>query len=143
MALEISEMSTLMFNVEDAEEELLCRALYVDEDDIDVDESQPPATAEEYLKRVMKEAQQIKDVARGDFFWIISRLLNNWHLLQYCVLSNIVENSVHLNWQEICNLHYCYLTGNFNPYWLSQILINLALATVHKRPWRNTGTISK
>ena len=68
MALEISEMSTLMFNVEDAEEELLCRALYVDEDDIDVDESQPPATAEEYLKRVMKEAQQIKDVARGDFF---------------------------------------------------------------------------
>ena len=58
-------MSTLMFNVEDAEEELLCRALYVDEDDIDVDESQPPATAEEYLKRVMKEAQQIKDVARA------------------------------------------------------------------------------
>ena len=43
------------------------QALYVEDgDDDDGDESQPPATAQEYLRRVMKEAKQVDFVGIGN-----------------------------------------------------------------------------
>ena len=58
------------FAQEDAEEELLSKALYVDCEDIDsatFDSSKPPATAEEYLKGVIREAAAIEDVRIGKY----------------------------------------------------------------------------
>ena len=54
------------FEASEAEEQLLAKALYVDEGDEDeVDVNQPPATAQEYLRRVIKEAKQVVDVGVG------------------------------------------------------------------------------
>lgn len=56
----------LSFAQDDAEEELLAKALYVDDaKDVSVpfDPNKPPATAEEYLKSVMKEAQNLDGVS--------------------------------------------------------------------------------
>jgi hypothetical protein len=39
----------------------------------ELDESRPPATAEEYLRRVMKEAKRVEDVGVGNltqFFYL-------------------------------------------------------------------------
>ena len=59
----------LTFAQEDAEEELLSRALYVgDDEDIGsapFDSSKPPATAEEYIKGVMREAKTLDGVSIG------------------------------------------------------------------------------
>ena len=58
----------LSFAQDDAEEELLAKALYVDDaKDVSVpfDPNKPPATAEEYLKSVMKEAQNLDGVSIG------------------------------------------------------------------------------
>lgn len=55
----------LTFAQEDAEEQLLSKALYVDCEDLDsaqFDSSKPPATAEEYLKGVIREANALEDV---------------------------------------------------------------------------------
>ena len=44
------------------------QALYVEDgNEDDGDESQPPATAQEYLRRVMKEAKQVDFVGIGNF----------------------------------------------------------------------------
>lgn len=56
----------LTFAQEDAEEELLSKALYVEnsnETSVPYDPSKPPATAEEYLKSVMHEAKHLEGVA--------------------------------------------------------------------------------
>ena len=59
----------LTFAQEDAEEELLSRALYVDDDeDLDVapfDSRKPPATGEEYIKGVIREAKTLEGVSIG------------------------------------------------------------------------------
>ena len=59
----------LTFAQEDAEEQLLSKALYVDcDEDLDsapFDSTKPPATAEEYLKGVIREAKALEDVGVG------------------------------------------------------------------------------
>ena len=67
-------MSKFVFkHDDDDEEELQGQVCFVPDDDVDVDvdaedESNPPASVEEYLKRVMKEARKIKDVGVGNYF---------------------------------------------------------------------------
>ena len=60
----------LTFAQEDAEEELLSKALYVDEGDLDsstLDPNKPPATAEEYIKGVIHEARKLDGVSIGTY----------------------------------------------------------------------------
>ena len=60
---------SLTFAQEDAEEQLLSKALYVDCEDLDsaqFDSTKPPATAEEYLKGVIREANALEDVGIGN-----------------------------------------------------------------------------
>jgi hypothetical protein len=58
---------SLALQADDVEEQLLARALYVEDDDGDagVDESLPPTTGQEYLRRVMREAKKVEDVCVG------------------------------------------------------------------------------
>ena len=62
-------MASLVFEQDDKEEELLAQALYVDEDRLDVDEDdqRPPASGEEYLKKVVRESKKFKFVETGNF----------------------------------------------------------------------------
>ena len=61
----------LSFAQEDAEEELLAKALYVDNND---DKSGPfdatyqPSTAEDYIKGVMREAKSMGEVSIGTYY---------------------------------------------------------------------------
>ena len=59
----------LTFAQDDAEEELLSKALYVDDcdnpDKTPYDPNKPSATAEEYLKGVVREAKMLDDVSIG------------------------------------------------------------------------------
>ena len=67
--VKIPEMA-FSFAQDDAEEELLAKALYVeDASDASVpfDPTKPPATAEEYLKSVMQEAKHLEGVAIGKY----------------------------------------------------------------------------
>ena len=77
----------LSFAQEDAEEELLAKALYVDNND---DKSGPfdatyqPSTAEDYLKGVMREAKSIGEVSIGTYLsersvadWVNERILKS------------------------------------------------------------------
>ena len=60
----------LSFAQDDAEEELLAKALYVDDTgDVSVPfkPNKPPATAEEYLKSVMNEAKHLDGVSIGKY----------------------------------------------------------------------------
>jgi len=56
-------MASLVFDHEDAEEKLLAQALFVNDVDLgDEDDllEQPPATGEEYLRKVVREANKLK-----------------------------------------------------------------------------------
>ena len=57
-------MASLVFEQDDKEEQLLAQALYVDEDQLDVDDDDqgPPASGEEYLKKVVRESKKLKFV---------------------------------------------------------------------------------
>ena len=64
-------MSKFVFKHDDDDEELQGQVCFVPDDDVDLDaedESNPPASVEEYLKRVMKEARKSKDVNVGNYF---------------------------------------------------------------------------
>lgn len=63
------------FAQDDAEEELLTKALYVEDGSdasVPFDPTKPPATAEEYLKSVMQEAKHLEGVAIGKYsqYWV-------------------------------------------------------------------------
>ena len=61
----------LSFAQEDAEEELLAKALYVDNNDDGsgpFDATYQPSTAEDYLKGVMREAKSIGEVSIGTYY---------------------------------------------------------------------------
>ena len=60
----------LSFAQEDAEEELLAKALYVDNNDESgpFDAKYQPSTAEDYLKGVMREAKSIGEVSIGTYY---------------------------------------------------------------------------
>ena len=62
-------MASIVFEQDDKEEELLAQALYVDEDGLDVDDQddRPPASGEEYLKKVVRESKKLKFVETGKF----------------------------------------------------------------------------
>ena len=61
-------MASLVFEQDDADDQLLAQALYVAEEDI-VDEVQerPPATGEEYLKQVVRQAKRLEFATTGKF----------------------------------------------------------------------------
>ncbi len=58
------------FEAAEAEEDMLQRALGVGdgggEEEDEEDDSAPPTTGEEYLRRVMREAKRLDDVATGE-----------------------------------------------------------------------------
>ena len=58
---------SLTFAQEDAEEELLSKALYIDEDldSTPFDSAKLPATGEEYLRSVIREAKTLEGVSIG------------------------------------------------------------------------------
>ena len=75
--LYFTDMASLVFEQDDKEEELLAQALYVDEDRLDVDEDdqRPPASGEEYLKKVVRESKKFKFVETGNFcFFFIPKV---------------------------------------------------------------------
>ena len=64
----------MAFQQEDAEEELLAQALYVDENDLGEDDDQniPPTSGEEYLRKVVKESKKLQFATTGTFSSIIN-----------------------------------------------------------------------
>ena len=56
------DMASLVFDQEDAEEQILAQALYVNEIDLvdDDEQERPPATGEEYLRKVVREAKKLQ-----------------------------------------------------------------------------------
>ena len=62
-------MASLVFEQDDADDQLLAQALYVAEEDIVDDEVQerPPATGEEYLKQVVRQAKRLEFATTGKF----------------------------------------------------------------------------
>ena len=66
-------MASLVFDQEDAEEEILSQALYVNEidlvDDDDDERERPPATGEEYLRKVVREAKKLQFATTGNIWF--------------------------------------------------------------------------
>jgi len=84
------------FEASEAEEQLLAKALYVDEGDEDKadDLNQPPATAQEYLRRVIKEAKQVEDVGVGKLTFLFPQLFNdnpNFSLVKNFITTYIIK----------------------------------------------------
>ena len=61
-------MSKVAFEQDDAEDQILAQALYVDQEDLGAEEDQeqvPPSTGEEYLKQVVRQAKKLDFVTTG------------------------------------------------------------------------------
>ena len=60
-------MASLIFDREQDEDQLLTQALYIDDNEIDDIEGsdKPPATGEEYLRKVVKERRKCDDTSTG------------------------------------------------------------------------------
>ena len=65
-------MASLVFDQEDAEEQILAQALYVNEIDLvdDDEQERPPATGEEYLRKVVREAKKLQFSTTGNIFML-------------------------------------------------------------------------
>ena len=54
-------MASIVFDREDADDQVLAQALYVNEADLgDEDTDQPPASGEEYLRQVVRQANKLQ-----------------------------------------------------------------------------------
>ena len=56
-------MASIVFDREDADDQVLAQALYVNEADLgdeDTDQEQPPASGEEYLRQVVRQANKLQ-----------------------------------------------------------------------------------
>ena len=56
-------MASIVFEREDADDQVLAQALYVNEVDLgdeDIDQEQPPASGEEYLRQVVRQANKLQ-----------------------------------------------------------------------------------
>ena len=64
-------MASLVFDQEDAEEQILSQALYVNEIDLvdDDEQERPPATGEEYLRKVVREAKKLQFATTGNIWF--------------------------------------------------------------------------
>ena len=60
-------MATISFGREEEEDQLLAQALFVDENEIDDTEgdNNPPASGEEYLRKVVKERKKFEVIGTG------------------------------------------------------------------------------
>ena len=57
------DMASIVFDREDADDQVLAQALYVNEADLgdeDTDQEQPPASGEEYLRQVVRQAKKLQ-----------------------------------------------------------------------------------
>lgn len=57
------DMASIVFDREDADDQVLAQALYVNEVDLgdeDTDQEQPPASGEEYLRQVVRQANKLQ-----------------------------------------------------------------------------------
>ena len=56
-------MASIVFDREDADDQVLAQALYVNEVDLgdeETDQEQPPASGEEYLRQVVRQANKLQ-----------------------------------------------------------------------------------
>ena len=102
--LHFTDMASLVFEQDDKEEELLAQALYVDEDRLDVDEDdqRPPASGEEYLKKVVRESKKFKFVETGNFccFFVPKDFWDFFHFLAENadeLLGKVPEKATHVD----------------------------------------------
>ena len=80
------DMASIVFDREDADDQVLAQALYVNEVDLgdeDTDQEQPPASGEEYLRQVVRQANKLQFATTAE---------NADQLLNQVIINFIFEN---------------------------------------------------
>ena len=80
------DMASIVFDREDADDQVLAQALYVNEVDLgdeDTDQEQPPASGEEYLRQVVRQANKLQFATTAE---------NADQLLNQVTINFIFEN---------------------------------------------------
>ena len=80
------DMASIVFDREDADDQVLAQALYVNEVDLgdeDTDQEQPPASGEEYLRQVVRQANKLQFATTAE---------NADQLLNQVITNFIFEN---------------------------------------------------